>query len=67
MSQKFQPVRSQPTAMADAFLKALVRWVARHGGAKSGSRRIVIPTGTVDADELVRVVRAISSINRRAS
>jgi hypothetical protein len=44
-----------PTLLADAFLRALIKWAARseHGGT------IVIPSGRVDSQELRRVVKAI--------
>lgn len=53
--------------MRDAFLRALMRWAER-GGGRDGA--IVIPTGRVDAAELVRVVIALKcagNIRRRAS
>jgi hypothetical protein len=45
------PYRTR-TAMADAFLAALVRWCARHPGAGT----MTISAGTVDAGELRRVI-----------
>jgi hypothetical protein len=44
------------TAMVDAFLRALMKLAAR---APDPSTKIVIPTGNVDAGELVRVVCAL--------
>jgi hypothetical protein len=44
------------TAMAAAFLRALVRWAARHTDAPA---TIVIPTGHVDGAELARVLHAL--------
>ena len=50
------------TAMAAAFLRALGRWV----GAHRSVNKIAIPTGTVDAAELARVVCALGLVDRRA-
>jgi hypothetical protein len=44
------------TAVSNAFFRALAHWAARHVG---GADTIAIPTGTVGADELTRVLRAI--------
>ena len=44
------------TAMAAAFLGALMRWAKRRPNTDA---KIAIPTGTVTAGELVRVVRAL--------
>jgi hypothetical protein len=42
------------TAMAAAFLRALMAWAARqHGG------RVTLPSGAVDGDELARVILAL--------
>jgi hypothetical protein len=46
--------------MSDAFLRALTRWAARHVGA---GITITIPTGTVGADELTRVLRALGLLD----
>jgi hypothetical protein len=50
------------TALSHAFLKALARWAERH----TDIDRIAIPTGIVTAGELVRVLRAIGLLDRRA-
>jgi hypothetical protein len=44
------------TAMCFAFVRAVYEWAARSSGVQ---RRMVIPTGEVDADELRRVVLAL--------
>jgi hypothetical protein len=51
------------TAIADAFLKALVRLVAARHSRKT---KIVLPTGIVDAGELEPVLRGLGLIDRRA-
>ena len=51
-----------PTAMRAALLRALAKWVERH----TGNDRIAIPAGNVAADELVRVLRALGLVDRRA-
>ena len=51
-----------PTAMRDAFLRALLRWAAK---GRPGAATKIIPTGVVNADELARVMCAIAAINRR--
>jgi hypothetical protein len=43
------------TAFVHAFILAICAWAAR----ASGARRMAIPTGAVDADELRRVVLAL--------
>lgn len=43
------------TALAHAFLAALLRWAQRQAGAK----RVMLPAGAVDADELRKVVVAL--------
>jgi hypothetical protein len=43
------------TAFAHAFILAICEWASR----QCGTRRVAIPTGTVDADELRRVVLAL--------
>ena len=43
------------TALADAFLRALIAWAPR--GARD--RRIALPAGTFDPDELRPVVVAL--------
>ena len=48
------------TAMASAFLNALVRLVGTHHTTK-----VVLPTGTVDVDELELVLRALGLIQER--
>jgi len=43
------------TALCDAFMAAIMDWYAREAGA----RRVVLPSGTVDASELRKVVCAL--------
>lgn len=43
------------TALAHAFLRALVAWAER----RSAEGRVMLPAGAVDADELVHVVVAL--------
>ena len=43
------------TALAHAFLRALVAWAER----RSTEGRVTLPAGAVDADELVHVVVAL--------
>ena len=50
-----------PTAMRDAFLRALVRWAKRRPNTDAW---IAIPTGTVTAGELARVVCALGLVDR---
>lgn len=53
------------TALAHAFLRALVAWAQR----QSGAGRVALPAGAVDADELARVMallRARSDSRLRA-
>lgn len=65
--RSFKPINHKPqagppnTAMADAFWRALMKWAAH---APDLSTEIVIPTGTVDAAELLRVVRALKRCAR---
>ncbi|MGO9049406.1 MAG: hypothetical protein ACLP19_27195 [Xanthobacteraceae bacterium] len=58
--------RPEPTAMAAAFLRALVVWAERGGGCNGA---VVIPTGKVSARELVQVITALKCAGnmRRAS
>jgi len=51
------------TAISNAFLRALAHWAARHVGAAD---TIAIPTGTVGADELARILRAIGLFGESA-
>jgi len=44
------------TAIAHAFLKALIEWAQR---ADRSERRIALPSGAVDGDELRQVVVAL--------
>lgn len=65
-SYKEDPHRPQQaalpnTAMANAFLQALVRWAAA-----PRSDRIALPTGVVDRGELTLVLCALGLIDRRA-
>lgn len=51
------PSQAMPsTAMARAFLVAICEWAAR----ESHTRRVTLPTGNVDADELRKVVVALT-------
>lgn len=43
------------TAFADAFLRAILEWAAKHAGA----RRVALPSQAVDAAELRKVVCAL--------
>lgn len=45
------------TAMAFAFVRAVYEWASRHSGV---GRRMVIPSGEVDADELKKVIVALA-------
>ena len=48
------------TAMAAAFLRALMRWARRHRDTA-----IAIPTGVPDPHELARVIVALGQIRRQ--
>jgi hypothetical protein len=50
------------TALADAFLSALLTWATRH--ASNTSAQITIPTGIVTASELMRVLDALDRARR---
>ena len=50
------------TAMAAAFLRALVRMV----GANHSRTKVTLPTGIVDIGELELVLRALGLLDRRA-
>ena len=52
------------TAMREAFQRALIRWAERRSGHPP---TITIPTGIVTAGELIRVLRALGLVDRRAS
>jgi hypothetical protein len=52
------------TAMCFAFIRAVYAWAARHSGA---GRRMVIPTGEVDGEELKRVVLALTAARNEES
>jgi len=43
------------TALADAFLRALMRLVGRRGDRQ----QVTLPSGNVDADELHKVIMAL--------
>ena len=68
-ARSFKPQRKKSqvglpdTAMGAAFLRALLRWAARDPDLAA---RIATPTGVVDGDELVRVLRALVLLDRRA-
>jgi hypothetical protein len=53
------------TAMARAFLNALIAWAARH--VSDSSARILLPTGHVGVGELMRVLAALDQARERAS
>jgi hypothetical protein len=46
-----------PTAMAEAFIAALVHFARRHPDATAGT--ITIPAGRVNSGELIKVVVAL--------
>jgi len=49
------------TALAHAFVVAVYAWAARHSGV---GRRMIIPSGVVDGEELKRVILALTSAGR---
>jgi hypothetical protein len=46
--------------MADAFLAAIVRWIAKHADAEM---ELTLPTGRVSNSELARVIAAPFKLN----
>ncbi|MGO9419400.1 hypothetical protein [Roseiarcus sp.] len=46
------------TAMSYAFIRAVCRWASRASGSQ---QRMTIPSGEVDAEELKRVVLALTN------
>lgn len=55
-SSSAAPAAMPDTVMASAFLVGVMRWAAK----QSHTKRLVLPTGAVDADELRKVLVALT-------
>jgi hypothetical protein len=60
--QRVANLRQPNTAMASAFLKALMHWASRRANDET---KIVVPTGVVTSEELRRVVCALIAITAK--